>query len=110
VAANAERDPGFVTVCRAGDLAPGQARRVVIDGRMVGLFNVDGAYHAVDNVCLHRGGPLSEGHLSGAIVTCPWHGWQYDVTCGALSQDPRVAVDRHETRVVGDEIQVRLKL
>ena len=100
--------PGFVTVARAGDIAPGSARQVTIDGRWVALFNVDGVYHAVDNLCLHRGGPLCEGMMKGNVVTCPWHGWQFDVTSGALMQDPTVGVSHHETRVVADEIQVKL--
>jgi len=102
----------FVTVARVGDIPPGKARQVVVPGcgndRWVGLFNLNGAYHAVDNVCLHRGGPLADGVIAGCIVTCPWHGWQFDVTTGALVQDPSVGVSRHETRIVGDDVQVRL--
>jgi nitrite reductase/ring-hydroxylating ferredoxin subunit len=52
--------------------------------------------------------PLADGPVAGCVVTCPWHGWQYDLTSGALMQDPAVCVTRHEARVVGDEIQVRL--
>jgi nitrite reductase (NADH) small subunit len=51
---------------------------------------------------------LCEGPISGTVVTCPWHGWQYDLTTGTLIQDPVVGVSRHETRIVGDEVQVRL--
>jgi nitrite reductase (NADH) small subunit len=98
----------FVTVARVGDLAPGKARQVTVGERWVGLFNVDGTYHAVDNLCLHRGGPLADGVIRGCTVTCPWHGWQFDVCTGALVQDPRVGVTRHEARVIGDEVQVRL--
>ena len=100
--------PSFVTVARVDEISSGEARQVTVDGRWVGLFNIDGVYHAVDNLCLHRGGPLCEGALRGAVVTCPWHGWQFDVTSGALMQDPTVGVSRHETRIVGDAIQVRL--
>ena len=98
----------FVTVIRAGELPAGAARQVDVEGRWVGLFNIDGVYHAVDNLCLHRGGPLCEGAVKGGVVTCPWHGWQFDLTTGALVQDPGVGVTRHETRVAGDEVQVRL--
>ncbi len=98
----------FVAVARVGDIPPGSGRQVTVNDRWVGLFNVNGEYYALDNVCLHRGGPLSDGSIAGCIVTCPWHGWQYDLTSGTLVQDPRVAVTRHETRIVGDEIQVRL--
>ena len=98
----------FVTVARMGEIAPGTGRQVIVNERWVGLFNIKGEYHAIDNLCLHRGGPLCEGPIAGTIVTCPWHGWQYDVTTGTLIQDPIVGVSRHETRVVGDEVQVRL--
>jgi len=100
--------PRFVTVARVDEIAPGAARQVTVEGRWVGLFNIDGVFHAVDNLCLHRGGPLCEGAIRGAVVTCPWHGWQFDVASGALMQDPTVGVSRHEIRIVGDEIQVRL--
>lgn len=98
----------FATVARVTDIAPGQARQVIVDDRWVGLFNVDGEFHAVDNLCLHRGGPLCEGPVKSCIVTCPWHGWQYDVRTGVLVQDPVVGVTKHEARVVGDAVQVRL--
>ena len=98
----------FVTVARVCDIPAGGGRQVTVDDRWIGLFHVDGEYHAVDNVCLHRGGPLTDGAIRGCIVTCPWHGWQYDLRTGTLVQDPIVGVTRHETRVVGDEIQVRL--
>jgi nitrite reductase/ring-hydroxylating ferredoxin subunit len=98
----------FVTVARVGDIPSGTGRQVTVHDRWVGLFNVNGRFHAVDNLCLHRGGPLSEGPIAGCVVTCPWHGWQYDLASGVLVQDPSVGVTRHETRIVGDEIQVRL--
>jgi len=98
----------FVTVAKVGEIAPGSGRQVTIGERWVGLFNIDGAYLAVDSVCLHRGGPLCEGAIKGSVVTCPWHGWQYELTTGTLIQDPVVGVTRHETRIVGDDVQVRL--
>ena len=99
----------FVTVARVENIAPGgRPGRVTVDDRWVGLFNLEGEYHAIDNLCLHRGGPLCEGAVRGTVVTCPWHGWQFDVTTGAMIQDPGVGVSRHDTRIAGDEIQVRL--
>ena len=74
----------------------GGAIRTVIEARPGGI-------------CLHRGGPLAEGRLDQCVVTCPWHGWQFDVTTGALVQDSRVGVSRHDTRIVGDDVQVRLR-
>lgn len=99
---------GFVTVARVGDIAPGTGRQVTVQERWIGLFNVKGTFYALDNLCLHRGGPLSEGVVAGNVVTCPWHGWQFDLTNGVLVQDPSVGVTVHETRVIGDQVQVRL--
>jgi nitrite reductase/ring-hydroxylating ferredoxin subunit len=98
----------FVTVVRVGDIPSKHGRQVVVDGRWVALFNLDGTYHAIDALCLHRGGPLADGLVGNCTVTCPWHGWQFDVTTGTLIQDPSVGVTRHDTRIVGDEVQVRL--
>jgi nitrite reductase/ring-hydroxylating ferredoxin subunit len=98
----------FVTVARLGDIPLNSGRQVTVGGRWVAVFNVDGQYFAIDAICLHRGGPLAEGALRGAVVTCPWHGWQFNVTTGSLVQDPRTGVGCHATRVVGDDIQVRL--
>ena len=74
-----------------------------------GILLARGHQPACDRVGrLERHGPLAEGALSRCIVTCPWHGWQFDVTTGVLVQDPTVGVTLHETRVLGDEVQVRL--
>jgi len=102
----ASRD--FVSVARIGDIPPGRGRQVAVGARWIALFNLDGAFHAIDNICLHRGGPLADGPIAVGVVTCPWHGWQYDIATGTMIQDPRVGVTRHETRIVGDEIQIRL--
>jgi nitrite reductase/ring-hydroxylating ferredoxin subunit len=98
----------FITVARVGDVPPRRGRQVTVNGRWVALFNVDGEYHAIDALCLHRGGPLAEGALHACVVTCPWHGWQFDVSNGVFVQDPTVGVTRHDTRIVGDQVQVRL--
>jgi nitrite reductase (NADH) small subunit len=65
-----------------GELPPGTAKECVAGDRIVALFNVDGTIHALDGICPHQGGPLGKGQLQGCIVTCPWHGWQFDVSTG----------------------------
>jgi nitrite reductase (NADH) small subunit len=52
------------------------------DGGELALFNVDGEYHATENFCPHKGAPLTEGTLSGHVIECQWHGWQFDVRSG----------------------------
>jgi nitrite reductase/ring-hydroxylating ferredoxin subunit len=81
-----------VRVAAVADLPPGQGRVVDADGRQLAVFNVDGAFHAIDNACPHRGGPLGDGDLAGAVVSCPWHAWRWDVTTGANVNNPALRV------------------
>jgi nitrite reductase/ring-hydroxylating ferredoxin subunit len=81
-----------VRVGRSSDVPAGEGRVVEAGGRSLALFNVDGAYYAIDNSCAHRGGPLGEGELDGTVVTCPWHGWRWDVKSGANANNPAVTM------------------
>ena len=79
-----------VRVAAIEDVPVGQGRVVEAEGKDLALFNVDGAFYAIDNACVHRGGPLGEGDLEGTIVLCPWHAWRWDVTTGANANNPAV--------------------
>ena len=81
---------------------------VAVNGRHVAIFRLGDAFHAIDNLCLHRAGPLCEGDIVNDVVTCPWHGWSYEIKTGTLVQDPQVGVSRHDIRVDGDQVSVRL--
>jgi nitrite reductase (NADH) small subunit/3-phenylpropionate/trans-cinnamate dioxygenase ferredoxin subunit len=98
----------FVTVANIDELKPGECKVVEVKGRTLALYNVDGTYYATDNTCLHRGGPLGEGALDGNIITCPWHGWQYDVTTGENTLDPNTKVQKFEVQVAGQQVQVKI--
>jgi nitrite reductase (NADH) small subunit len=98
----------FEVVGRVADFTPGAGKMVVVRGRHVALFRLGEAFHALDNLCLHRGGPLCEGAIARGVVTCPWHGWSFEIATGTMVQDPRVGVSRHEVRVQDDEVAVRL--
>lgn len=78
----------WVKVAEAGQLVAGQKMRVKAKGREIALFNVDGALYAISQTCTHSGGPLAQGRLLGVIVTCPWHGAQFDVTNGQCRAGP----------------------
>ena len=99
---------GFVRVTGTTDVQPGQGIVAEVNGKTLAVFNVDGAFHAIDNTCIHRGGPLGEGDLEGSVVTCPWHGWQYDVTTGACVANPSAKVERYEVQVEGTDVKVLL--
>jgi nitrite reductase (NADH) small subunit len=96
----------FVRAIAVGDISAGTIREVDVAGRKVAVANVGGAFHAIDNTCLHRGGPLGEGVLEGKMVTCPWHGWEYDVTTGKVSQNPTVGVACYPVEVREGEVFV----
>ena len=98
----------FVRVTGTTDVKSGQGIVVEVNGKTLAVFNVDGAFHAIDNTCIHRGGPLGEGDLEGSVVTCPWHGWQYDVTTGACVGNPTAKVERYEVQVEGTDVKVLL--
>jgi len=101
--------PEFVKVARTDEIATGQAKLVDVNGQEIALFNVDGSFFAIDNTCTHAGGPLSEGEMNGVEVTCPWHGGVFDVTTGeVLGPPPGRAVNRHNVRVDGSDIEVEL--
>lgn len=87
---NQAASESYVTVARIGEVSPGQSRRVQVGQEAVALFNVDGRYYALADRCSHAGGPLADGRLDGNIVTCPWHGSQFNVTTGAVVRGPAV--------------------
>jgi nitrite reductase/ring-hydroxylating ferredoxin subunit len=97
-----------VRVAGVGDLQPGEGCVVDAEGRALALFNVAGSYHAIDNACVHRGGPLGAGDLDGRTVSCPWHGWRWDVTTGASTTNPALRVACYPVSVEGDGVYVEV--
>ena len=91
---------------RSDALAPGQSMGVMVEGRNVAIFNVDGVFHALENRCAHRGGPLAEGSLDGQVVFCPWHDWQFDVTSGECVNAPGVSVQSFSVSVTDGDVLV----
>ncbi len=95
-----------VRVAKVSEIPRGTAKVVVVLGHPVALFNVDGTFHAVSNVCLHRGGPIGEGTLDGSVVTCPLHGWEYDVRTGKNLANPAARLRTYTVTVDGDDLLV----
>jgi len=96
----------FVRVTKATDIPPGQIREITLQGSTIALANVGGQFHAISNTCLHRGGPLGQGTLQGSVVTCPWHGWSFDVTSGKVTGNPSVGVSCYPVELRGEDIYV----
>jgi 3-phenylpropionate/trans-cinnamate dioxygenase ferredoxin component len=98
----------FVKVASLSELAPGTAKAVEVAGTAIALFNVDGTVFALDNTCLHQGGPLGEGMLDGEVVMCPWHMWEYNVRTGEKIGEPSLKVRRYEVQVENGDIKVAI--
>lgn len=105
------------TVGKVSEIPPGARKIVEVEGRSIGVFNVDGRFYALRNACPHQGAPLCQGSLKGTalpsppgeyvwgrdgeILSCPWHGWEFDVTNGRSIFNP------HRTRVRAYEVTVQ---
>jgi len=99
----------FTKVASTADLAPGEAKCVEVAGKKIALFNLEGSFYAIDDTCTHRGGPLSEGEVSGEEVTCPWHGAIYNIKTGAVLGPPAPrGVARYAVRVQGSDVEVEV--
>ena len=96
----------FVKVGSTIDLKPGAAMAVEVKGKTIALFNVGGKVYAMDNTCLHQGGPLAEGTLAGEIVTCPWHQWEYNVRTGGSVGDESQKLATYPVEIEGTDIKV----
>ncbi|MEW6248764.1 MAG: Rieske (2Fe-2S) protein [Nitrospirota bacterium] len=99
----------YIRVIGTDDVPPGTGQVVEIDGRSLAIFNVDGTFYATDNTCAHRGGPLGEGELEGEVVTCPWHGWEYNVKTGISLTTPSASVKTYPVKVESGEVKILLQ-
>ena len=96
----------LLRAARKDEIPVGSIREFQVDGKTLAISNVGGEFYAINNTCLHRGGPLGQGELNGKIVTCPWHNWQYDVTTGKSSTNPAVGVGCFAIEVKGEDLWV----
>lgn len=99
----------FVTVASVDDIPPGERIVVEVDDRFIAVFNVDGQFYAIADLCTHDDGPLAEGKLAGYRIECPRHSGAFDIRTGAVLSWPATRpVPRYEVRVVDGEVQVAL--
>jgi nitrite reductase (NADH) small subunit len=98
-----------VKVANASEIPVGSIREFNVSGKAIAIANVSGKFYAVNNTCLHRGGPLGQGALEGNVVTCPWHGWQFDVVSGKSVQNPSIRVACYIVVVRGSEVFAELE-
>ena len=98
----------FVTVTAASEIPENQGKVCEVRGKEIAFFNVGGTFCAIANSCPHRGGPLGEGALEAGIVTCPWHGWEFDVRTGVSPVNPAASIQKFNCRVERGELLVEV--
>lgn len=89
------------------DVPVGEGREVVANGRIFAVFNVDGEFRVLDGICPHSGGPLGKGTLNDGIVTCPWHGWQFETATGQHCLSDTICQPSYSVEVIDGQVCVR---
>ena len=98
----------WVTVARADEIGPGEWRAADVDGARIAVFNLDGEYHAIADVCTHDAGQLTGGFVEGDVIVCPRHGARFSIRTGeALSAPAYEPTDIFPVRVLDGNVQVR---
>jgi len=99
----------MVTAGRVDELPPGKIHKIQHGEQTIALVNVDGEFFAVDGICSHAGGPLCRGDVIAAekVITCPWHGWQFDVATGQHRYSANVRQQSYDVKVENGRVFVR---
>lgn len=107
---DAEDMSEFFDICKVRDIPIGEARMILVNEVAVGVFNVSGAFFAIDDACPHAGASLSHGIVEGEVVRCRIHHWRFCIRDGIYLDEmkPSCNVRVYPIRVVGDQIQIEL--
>ena len=98
----------FHRVARVDDVPPGTVTTVHVGERAIALAHVDGEFFATQHECIHLHGPLGEGEIEDHVLTCPWHGWQYDLRTGENEFDRAIRLETFEVRIENGDVSVRV--
>lgn len=120
----AKKEPTRHVVANTGDLPSGARKIVTVNRHEIGIFNINGAYHALLNYCPHRAGPLCQGRVrplvvsedvyhvgydrEGEIIKCPWHQWEFDIKTGVALYDEQLRVRTYDVIQEGEELVIYL--
>ena len=99
----------WIHVAAVEECPPGTCIERIADGHVVALYCVDDNFYALNGVCPHQGGPLGKGALNGCVVTCPWHGWQFDVRDGQSQLSQSIRQDSISVKVENGNVYVDLE-
>lgn len=96
-------------IAAASDLPPGARKCLEVAGRQITLLNVDGTLHALENNCPHRGGPVGEGEVERGVITCPWHGWSFDLATGQGTENRAAVIPVFPCRIEGSDLVIEIE-
>jgi len=105
---NTNSASNWVEVAKSDAIGEGSAIEVVVEGRILAIFRQRGQLYALDGMCAHQGGPIAEGHVAHGCVTCPWHGWQYELATGTQTINRQPLQETFPVREQGGRIEVLL--
>ena len=97
----------FERVGSLSALQGGKPLLATVAGLKLAVFWTEGRVVVTNDKCLHAAGPLHKGEVNGRSVTCPWHGWSYDLQTGVCEEDPERVLQFYEVRIDGDDIMVK---
>ncbi|MCC9602961.1 Rieske (2Fe-2S) protein [Stieleria sp. JC731] len=108
---NDNDESSWIDVASIDEIAPGKAKEVIVGPNVIAIFQVDDRYFALDGLCAHQGGPIAKGECSltdqgKPCVTCPWHGWQYELETGIQTVNRQPLQRTFPVRKNGDRIEV----
>ncbi|NND99359.1 MAG: Rieske (2Fe-2S) protein [Pirellulaceae bacterium] len=98
----------WVDVADAQAVAEESAIEVVVNGRILAIFRSGGELYALDGMCAHQGGPIASGTVEHGCVTCPWHGWQYELATGIQTINRQPLQETFAIRQRDGRIEVQL--
>lgn len=98
--------PVRVRVADPAEIPEGEGREFVVGSRIVAVFRTATGWAAIDGICSHAGGPIAQGKVNGNVVTCPWHGWQYDLSTGHHCLNSRIQQSCFQIEEIGSDLFV----
>lgn len=99
----------FIKLTTQSELpATNEAKEFLCGTREICIANVNGEYSAMDNVCLHQGGPLGQGMVENGKVVCPWHAWQWDPKTGQAAHNPNAKIATYPLKIENGDVLIEL--
>lgn len=101
----------IITAGLVSEFESGKIHKIVHGEQTIALINIDNTFFAIDGVCGHAGGPLCRGEVitDEKVISCPWHGWEYDLKSGECLMDPSLSQKTFAVTVDQETVQITLE-